>query len=77
MELERVSLIHNLLYKRFHCISEQLSIILRMSSIHSVLGNMHIIFSLPSEDALSDSQLWHDRLVCSHDLERVDGIYWK
>ncbi len=38
--IQRVSLIHSVLYERFHCISmglEQVSIIQRVSLIHSVL----------------------------------------
>ncbi len=38
--IQRVSLIHSVLYERFHCISmglEQASIIQRVSLIHSVL----------------------------------------
>ena len=39
-------------------------------SIHLMYLFVYLVF-LPS------FELWHDCLICPHDLERVDGCYWK
>ncbi len=80
--IQRVSLIHSVLYERFHCISmglEQVSIIQRVSLIHSVLyeGCHCISMGLEQVSIIQRVSLIHSVLYEGISMGQYSGVLYE